>query len=786
MRYSAKDSGAGFAGRFQGSDAMTRQQLTATNSCQGNGEEAAIANLQGCGSLDRSGLPLVSSKDDNSEWMLQRCKLGPDLPVFCTTCASLPDCLAELMCLATESDQVIVANTDSEGRVQEQVRCFSHDGAAYSWDDWPDWQELVLRIAQQQIGSGSGKACSAAELGLSLPGALLAFTLDLSRQDRLVFCLLRLPGRPAFTAKEAAILSRLARLWQETSDLDENQLFVQVRLLTQVAQYAGSQKDLQRTLQFALRELSRYLPGTFATIWTLQTAPPARLQLAACGDLLTSASKKRSDSFWLRWQSLPTELALENTALAPVVNERRILYVDNLSAHSSTELQNWGKLGFAVGVALPLLAGSETVGVLVLLSTRTAGFTRVQIQLAHTVADLLGPMIHGLQLTERLRQAYEQLQKLQQQLVNAEKMRALGEMASGMAHDFNNALCGTLGFLELALKDPQLPPHIGEVLRMAHTCALDAASTVRRVQDFTRWDRGLQAAELLLVNDLVRQVVELTRPRWHNAAGASGQSIEVQLDLQAQHPVLANATELREVLTNLIFNAVDAMPQGGRITIATASDAQAVTIRVSDTGLGMSPEVRQRLFEPFFTTKKERGTGLGLSISYAIVKRHGGEITVESEPGRGSTFTIRLPLPREVSVQANRDAFRPVPAVSQTMRVLVVDDEPHVLTFLRQCLLHLGHSPDAFSDAEQALAQLERKHYDLVITDFGMPKLNGQQVAELVSQHNPDIPVILLTGWGEQVQHGKALPSNICHVLAKPITIEQLKQTLLHLQQNRK
>jgi signal transduction histidine kinase len=765
---------------------MTREQLTATNSCQGNGEEAAIANLQGCGSLDRSGLPLVSSKDDDSKSILQRCKLSPDLPVFCTTCASLPDCLVELMCLATESDQVIVASTDSEGRVQEQVRYFSHDGATSCWDDWPDWQELVLRIVQQQIGSGSGKACSAAELGLSLPGALLAFTLDLSRQDRLVFCLLRLPGRPAFTAKEAAILSRLARLWQETSDLDENQLFVQVRLLTQVAQYAGSQKDLQRTLQFALRELSRYLPGTFATIWTLQTAPPARLQLAACGDLLTSASKKRSDSFWLRWQSLPTELALENTALAPVVNERRILYVDNLSAHSSTELQNWGKLGFAVGVALPLLAGSETVGVLVLLSTRTAGFTRVQIQLAQTVADLLGPIMNCMQLMQQLTRAYEQLQKLQQQLANAEKMRALGEMASGMAHDFNNALCGTLGFLELALKDPQLPPHIGEVLRMAHTCALDAAATVRRVQDFTRWDRGLQAAELLMVNDLVRQVVELTRPRWHNAAGASGQSIEVQLDLQAQHPVLANATELREVLTNLIFNAVDAMPQGGRITIATASDAQAVTIRVSDTGLGMSPEVRQRLFEPFFTTKKERGTGLGLSISYAIVKRHGGEITVESEPGRGSTFTIRLPLPREVSVQANRDAFQPVPAVSQTMRVLVVDDEPHVLTFLRQCLLHLGHSPDAFSDAEQALAQLERKHYDLVITDFGMPKLNGQQVAELVSRHNPDIPVILLTGWGEQVQHGKALSSNICHVLAKPITIEQLKQTLLHLQQNRK
>ena len=765
---------------------MTRQQLTTINWCQGNGEGAVIADLQSCTALDWSGLnscSLNNSDSGKTEW---NCLSDPEGSRFSLGCARLPNCLAKLMCLATESDQVIVASVDSEGRLQIQFRYLSRNGVTSCWDDWPDWQELVQQIVQKQIGSVPGKACSAAELGLSLPGSLLAFAPNRDREGRSLFCLLRLPGRPAFTDKEAVILSLLAKLWQDTIEWDENQLLVQVRLLTQVAQYAGSQKDLHRTLQFALGELSRYLPGTLATIWTLQTTPVARLQLAACGDLLTSASKKRSDSFWARWRSLPTELALENTALASVINERRILYVENLSAHSSTELQNWGKLGFAVGVALPLMAGSETVGVLVLLSTRTAGFTRVQIQLAQAVADLLGPMIHCLQLTERLRQAYEQLQKLQQQLANAEKMRALGEMASGMAHDFNNALCGTLGFVELALKDPQLPPHIAEVLRMAHTCALDAAATVRRVQDFTRWDRGLQAAELLMVNDLVRQVVEITRPRWRNAAGVNGEPIEVQLDLQAQHPVVANATELREVLTNLIFNAVDAMPQGGRITIATASDAQAVIVRVSDTGLGMSPEVRQRIFEPFFTTKKERGTGLGLSISYAIIKRHGGEITVESEPGRGSTFTIRLPLPREISVQANRDASQPAPALSQTMRVLVVDDEPHVLTFLRQCLLHLGHTPDAFSDAEQALAQLERNRYDLVITDFGMPKLNGQQVAELVSRHNPNLPVILLTGWGEHVHHGKTLSSNICHVLAKPVTIEQLKQTLLHLQQNRK
>jgi CheY-like chemotaxis protein/two-component sensor histidine kinase len=348
-----------------------------------------------------------------------------------------------------------------------------------------------------------------------------------------------------------------------------------------------------------------------------------------------------------------------------------------------------------------------------------------------------------------------------------------------MAHDFNNALCGTLGFLELALKEPQLPKSAEELLRMARTCALDAAATVRRVQEFARWDRGLQNSELVQVNDLVQHVVELTKPRWHNAARADSRVIEVNLDLKAQGLVMANPAELREVLTNLIFNAVDAMPQGGRITITTHSDSDHVFLTVSDTGIGMTPEVQQRLFEPFFTTKKERGTGLGLSVSYAIIKRHGGQISVSSTPGQGSSFTIKLPAVKPVPADAEQKATPPsAPQTPHTLRVLVIDDEPHVLSFLGQCLTHLGHQADTESDPEQALERFRRKPYDVVITDLAMPKLDGKELARRIQELAPEVPVVLLTGWGDQFRYGEQRPAGVWHVLTKPVTVDQLARVL--------
>src|SRR5262249_12465586 len=251
------------------------------------------------------------------------------------------------------------------------------------------------------------------------------------------------------------------------------------------------------------------------------------------------------------------------------------------------------------------------------------GFRGDRIELLYLIADLLGPAISNCQLFGRLSGAYAALRQAQGRLIQAEKMRALGELAGGMAHEFNNALCGVLGFLEIALTNKDLLPQVRDHLEAARGCALDAAQTVSRVQDFARWRREERAHEPLDLNDLVRQCVERVRHKWESLDHARGSPIQVEIRTDAALPGAGNATELGEVLTNLAFNAVDAMPWGGTLTLQTWSTATEVFLAVRDTGTGIPESVRHRLFEPFFTTKGERGNGLGLSVTFGIVKRHG-------------------------------------------------------------------------------------------------------------------------------------------------------------------
>lgn len=688
---------------------------------------------------------------------------------------ALPRRLAEALLSLTDADQVLLGFVDASGVFCERARVLSPVGAQCDWSSWPDVNTLLSQCAigkpsKEEDGNGS------CEKDGSCPGSLLVVRCANGVNGTVLATLYRTPGKPPFTSRERQLAEALLPILSYEPVGNEIQLLLQVRLLTQIAQVGGSNPDLSYTLRFAMRELARHCPGCLTSVWLLDDRHATTLHLTVSSEATGTRRTGLSGSSHNGTASLlGKQILADHTPLLPVLERKQIVYVGNLAAQPSEVLRHWSDLGFRCCVAVPLFVGQAKVGLLLLLSQRSNGLTKNEVHLAATVAELLGPIIACHRLNEQLGRAYEQLQKAQQQLIHAEKMRALGELASGMAHDFNNALCGTLGFIELALKDPQLPPNIEELLRMARTCALDAAATVRRVQDFARWDRSLQNAELVQVNDLVRQVVELTRPRWHNAARADCRVIDVQLDLQAQVPVMANPAELREVLTNLILNAVDAMPHGGTIRIATANDSENVFIEVADTGIGMTPEVQKRLFEPFFTTKKERGTGLGLSVSYAIVKRHGGQISVRSEVGRGSTFTIQLPIVR--TIQPSTSSTAATVKSPASLRILVVDDEPHVLSFLRQCLLHLGHHPDTANDAEQALEQFRRGTYDVVITDLGMPKLDGRELAARIHELAPNVPVILLTGWGDQIK-SEDRPLGVCRVLAKPVTVEQLAAVL--------
>jgi signal transduction histidine kinase len=584
----------------------------------------------------------------------------------------------------------------------------------------------------------------------------------------------------------------------------EAHLLAQLRLLNQVAQAAAGNLNLDRLLAAALRELDRHLPMNLCGVWLAEDAPrrdlagapadqgpPAAdepvLALAAVG----VGQEERAGELGL---VVGLRLPLTATPFAGCWREGQAAYTFWGRPEEMQPLWREARTGSgprpsAVPGALPCFAtplrtGEQTVGVLQSVCNRPGGFTNEQVQMLYLIADLLGPAISNCRLHGRLRATYEELRATQQELVRTEKMRALGEMASGMAHDFNNSLCGVLGFLELALRDEDLGAYVRHHLDMARTCALDAAHTVRRVQDFARSRRRDLACQPLDVNQLLRETVELTRPRWASQTRLAKGPITLEVRAEATARAVGNAAELREVLTNLIFNAVDAMPQGGTLTLRSGDGTGGVFLSVGDTGVGMSAAVQERLFEPFFTTKGERGCGLGLSVAFGIVRQHGGDIRVTSEVGRGSTFTVRLPAaPPGQGGPAHADAggqpADPGPAGKPPgLRVLVVEDEEAICQLLGTVLETLGYRPRVVRCGQAALDALAEEVPDLVLTDLGLPDITGREVATGVAERAPGTPVVLLTGWGDQLKaEGETVPG-VARVLSKPVTIQKLAEAL--------
>jgi signal transduction histidine kinase len=694
---------------------------------------------------------------------------GPDpdahpLPPTAARQQDWPDRLARLACAALDARLAGLGLTSVEGNLVELANC---PGESADWACPRDITPLLryvldagdyVRLDQLTVAGSNGSPCAV--------GPFLGVRLYYNGQCGGALFVARHPDDPPFTPRDERTVAAFRTFLEQHDLAEDTHLLVRVRLMHQIAQATSLDPDLRKPLQFALRELGRHLPMTPCAVW-LHEESTDELVLSTITDPPTVSWTPGRLAAGLR-------LPLAESPFAGCFRDRQTLYMDRLREADSPWLREWGEHGAVACLAVPLSCGQNPVGLLQCLCTRPAGFTQAQIHLVCAVADLLGPAISNFQLYDRLNQAYQQLQAAQQQLINAEKMRALGELASGMAHDFNNALCGTLGFVELVLKDPTLSTSVRDYLNMAKTCAIDAATTVRRVQDFARWERGIRDGQLIDPNELVRTTAELTKPKWQDLPQARSRTIELELCTEAQSKVMGNPSELREVLTNLVFNAVDAMPDGGKLTLSTSSTNAAVFIRVADTGIGMTKEVQQRLFEPFFSTKKERGTGLGLSVSYAIVKRHGGTITVASEVGRGTTFTIQLPA---ATVSPNHPAEAP-PPVPGGLRILVIDDEPHVLLFLKQSLHRLGHHAETATSGLDGVARFQRETFDLVITDLGMPNMNGTEVARTIRQIHPAVPIILLTGWADQLAAGGEQPPGVDLVLGKPLTLEQLTTAL--------
>jgi signal transduction histidine kinase len=644
--------------------------------------------------------------------------------------------------------------------------------------------------------------------GLSAQGPFLGVPLNCPGRCRGVLYLVRSPGDAEFSADDVAAVSAIGALLEHGSLFEEARLLARLRLLNQVAQAAAGNLELAPILRAALRELDRQLPLQVCAVWLVEETEDRGQGSEDRGQgpsSLSPVSNSPSAMLVLADSTAPSgagqglapglRVALDLTPFAPCLTSGQAYYADLASpdrrpigagsgdpaptGDRSSLHPVFGTLyvGATCCFAVPLRAGERTVGILQSVCQRPAGFSGDQIQLLYLVADLLGPAISNCQLFSRLSSAYEALRQAQGQLIQAEKMRALGELAGGMAHEFNNSLCGVLGFLELALLKTDLPPAVRGDLEAARTCSVDAAHVVRRVQDFARWKAEGPAHEPLDLNDLVRNTVELIRHKWESLENARGARVAVEVKTEAALRVAGCATELREVLTNLAFNAVDAMPRGGTLTLHVWSTITEVFLAVRDTGVGIPESVRHRLFEPFFTTKGERGNGLGLSVTFGIVKRHGGEIEVESQSGRGTTFLVRLPAVSDRPAAA-KETSATVAGPRRCLRILVVEDEESIRRFLHAGLSGLGHKPKVTANAREALAAFAEEPFDVVLTDLGLPEISGEQVAYEVRKRSPATPVVLLTGWADQLQAERTSLECVSRILGKPVTLATLAATL--------
>ncbi|MCK5117490.1 MAG: response regulator [Candidatus Aegiribacteria sp.] len=466
--------------------------------------------------------------------------------------------------------------------------------------------------------------------------------------------------------------------------------------------------------------------------------------------------------------------------------------------------------GYESVAIIPLNSNNQTIGTLQLNDRRKDMFTRETIDFFEKISVSIGIAFDRKLIQEELikhrenleqlidartielRAANEELQKeismrkrieekllhTREQVIQKERLSALGQMASGIAHDFNNSLVPILGFSDLLLSEQALLNDKNEVvslLKEINSAAEDARKIVQRLREVYKRDNGVDYRKINL-GCIIEKSVLLTKPKWQEEKCAEGNPINIHLELHEVPPVLANATELREVFTNLILNSVDAMPDGGSITIRMQADAKRIMTELIDTGGGMTAEVYKQCMDPFFTTKGSSGTGLGLSMVHGIINRHKGSIQIDSEPGKGTRTLIYLPA--DLSGSLEEDTKNNRTASGQPLHILIIDDDSRTRDLLERFLKLDNHVIEVASTGMNGIDKFRAKKFDLVITDRAMPDISGDCVAETIRETHPNMPIILLTGFGDIMKDKKEKPPNIDLIFSKPVTHDELRYAI--------
>jgi PAS domain S-box-containing protein len=573
----------------------------------------------------------------------------------------------------------------------------------------------------------------------------------------------------------------------------EDYKFAEIRMRTQLERLdlldrttraIGSRLDAHSILQIVVRSLEDHLAVDLACV-CLASADKSALTVSFIGARGVQIAKQMGMLEEARIDA--AEDGLGRCMRGAVVYEPDLVSVESPFA------QRLASNGLGSVVFAPIAVEGSVFGVLIAASRKPQRFTSGDCEFLRQLSEHLALAIQQAELYTSLERAYEDIRSTQKEMLQHERLRALGQMASGIAHDINNALSPAALYIQLLLeRETSLSGPVRQQLGIVEQALQDVSHTVARVREFYRPQEAHTEEAAVSVNRLLEQVIQLTRARWLDMPQERGIVIKMQRDFSPVTPdVLGVESEIRDAVTNLILNAVDAMPAGGTVTVRSRAVAQPdrdssvalAAVEVIDNGIGMDEQARARCMEPFFTTKGERGTGLGLAMVYGTVQRHGGEIEIESRPGQGTT--VRL-LFRALSKPGTQTAVARETERARPLRILLVDDDPLVLEACKSVLEKDGHAvitaeggAAGIDTFRQAYAGTQR--FDLVVTDLGMPHVDGRQVAAAVKAVEPNRPVIMLTGWGHRLRAEDEIPEFVDRVLGKPPKLQDLRTALLEL-----
>ena len=559
------------------------------------------------------------------------------------------------------------------------------------------------------------------------------------------------------------------------------QQFVRISLLNQITQAISDRQDTDSILHVVLRQLEDHL-GLDLGIVALFDAKAQTLNVVALrvkNSLLAAQLDLHEGSV----------LSLMETGFQ-LCEQGQTVYFPETIKETALLTEKLAVTGWRSAVAVPLMVEGKLFGLLISARLKPDDFSSGDCEFFRMLSEHVALAAHQARLHQDLENAYHELRHTQATVLQQERLKALGQMASGIAHDVNNALSPVVGFSELILKgDFGLNPAGKKYLKYIATAGEDIAHIVARLREFYRTRDDEEPLNQLNLNVLAEQVVDMTRPRWRDIPQSNGITIEVRTELAPDMPKLAGIeSEIREAFTNLVLNAVDAMPQGGKITLCTRvlrhemgnKHPRQVTVEISDTGMGMNEETRRRCLEPFFSTKGKRGTGLGLAMVYGVMERHEGNIEIQSEPGKGTTFCLTFPV-RAKSCE-NNDPEEDHAAI-EPLKILCIDDEPLLRELIKEMLERDGHHVEVCDSGQSGLDEfrLARERgspFNVVFTDLGMPYLDGRQVAKALKQESPATPVVLLTGWGAFMKNDGSPPAQVDGIISKPPRSRELREIL--------